>query len=336
MADAKGPVFNPLDDLKKIFFVVSAMWFLWFINGGPAKYESSQIKPFLTTPETVGADDQYVYHDPLSAQYGDIPDIKIGGGVTGRGGGSTGSGGTNSIDNKDSVGSATLDGSAGGTKSSTGESPTGSNLATDNTKEGQIKDDGKEDNTQTNTDSGGIFDFFKKPKLSIKRDTPLGGDLDSSNLKKNSYLKIDFSSSNTSPLKITGSMIKSIFGKSVVIPGGSELPYQGMVNEELPIVANPGSKIYLIQGESPIGVSFMVNKCMGHLAEYQAFYPALPPIFNRDITYNVCVERYKYDKDFYLNDWRIYFGKSDISWLWSASFIRIIDSSGKTLVNSFY
>jgi hypothetical protein len=341
MADVRGPVFNPASDLKAILLIISFMWLFWLTSGGPAKYEEKQLKPFLTVPEKIGYDQaSNSFRDPVGDQYGEIADINIKGNISG-------SIGKNNPNDKD------VDNIGEGTPTSNTDGGVGANI---NGSSGNSSPSGAQ-NTSSNGGSGnnqevpqggsntGTYVFFKKPILSLSRSTSQAtsqpGSDGTSPPTQNSYFKIVFPDSNSGPLKITGLTIKNIFGKGFIIKGASYLPYQGMINNEKDIFANPGASIYLIHGPSPIGVSFMVNKCMGHLEQYQSFYPPLHPDFAEqapllESTYNNCVEAHKNDSDFFLNDWRIYFDKTDISWLEKGSFLRIIDNSGKTLINSFY
>ena len=264
MADAKGPSFNPLDDLKVLLFFFVILWLFWFISGGPARYEVAQ-KPFLRPPIT--SDYDGIWRDPNTGeQYGEIPTTKIKANISRR-----------------------------------VTSPRG-------------------------------YRPFEKPIISLSK-----GLANSSGM---SYLKIDFSKSNKGLLNVTGLLIRDIFGKSVTLKGGSALPYQGRINKEAEVSVEPGSVLYVIDGFSPIGVSFRVNKCIGILTRFQTFYPSLPFPFpegiDQNLTYNNCVELHKGDTDFYKNDWRVYLGIKEKIWGETGDVVRLIDHLGNTLASLFY
>ena len=151
-----------------------------------------------------------------------------------------------------------------------------------------------------------------------------------------SFLKMEFSILNNASLNITGLTVRGLLGDGFVVPGASSLPYQGRINEETDILLIPGSVVYLIEHKSPTGVSFRINKCMGRLADFQTFYPPLPDYKYGKLNYNSCVENYKNDSDFYLNDWRVYIGIDKKTWSETGDFVKIIDNSGNTLSSIFY
>ncbi len=173
------------------------------------------------------------------------------------------------------------------------------------------------------------YRLFKKPLISMGK-----GSTDSTG---KSYLKWDFPAYNVAPLTLTGLVLRDLFGRSVILPGASNLPLHGLINEERPVVITPGSSVYIIEGQSPIGVSFRINKCFGYLAEYQSFVPPISVYkLDQNLTYNTCVSIYATDPDFFFNDWRIYLNLKDKVWSETGDIIRIIDSSGNTLSSIFY
>ncbi len=273
MAGGKEPVFDPIEDLKILAFIFTVLWLFWYANGGPAKYEASQQKPFLYAPATRSS--QGIWQDPdIGAQYGSIPKIQI---------------------------------------------------------KAQM----------SKVEPFTKYSSFDKPILFLSKGP--------ANQSGWSYLKLDFSASNKAPLGLAGLLVRDIFGKSVAVGGASDLPYQGMINEERDISILPGSTVFLIDGASPIGASFRVNKCIGLLAEFQEFYPPLPlapvsPSLDwgitgtsssiRSATYNGCVNAHKDDLDFYSNNWRIYL-KTKV-WSQTGDFVRLVDPQGNTLASLFY
>lgn len=62
----------------------------------------------------------------------------------------------------------------------------------------------------------------------------------------------------------------------VPLPGAAYLPSSGSVNTESTIAADPGTKLYVASGRSPIGSSFRVNTCTGYFEQFQDFEPSLP------------------------------------------------------------
>lgn len=91
------------------------------------------------------------------------------------------------------------------------------------------------------------------------------------------YISIYVSNKATTPVIFNGWKIRSTAtGMSVSIAKASYLPRLGAINDEHAIKANPGAKILITTGRSPIGVSFRLNKCTGYLTQFQKFYPTLP------------------------------------------------------------
>lgn len=89
------------------------------------------------------------------------------------------------------------------------------------------------------------------------------------------YVTIQLSSSAPAPVTISGWRIKSdATHKSGTIPYGTELPRRG-VNQTSPITLQPGDRATVSTGDSPIGVSFRENRCVGYFGSQQTFYPSL-------------------------------------------------------------
>ncbi len=68
----------------------------------------------------------------------------------------------------------------------------------------------------------------------------------------------------------TGRGISSL-GKAAVLPRSSVI---GFTEDRFAIAAEEVA--YIITGRSPIGVSFLLNKCIGYYAQFHTFNPALP------------------------------------------------------------
>ncbi len=89
------------------------------------------------------------------------------------------------------------------------------------------------------------------------------------------YVTIQLSPSAPGPINISGWRIKSdATHKSGTIPQGTELPNRG-VNRTAPIMLQPGDRATIATGDSPIGVSFRENRCVGYFASRQSFNPPL-------------------------------------------------------------
>ncbi|HEX5774729.1 MAG TPA: hypothetical protein VFY28_02075 [Candidatus Paceibacterota bacterium] len=96
-----------------------------------------------------------------------------------------------------------------------------------------------------------------------------------SNTVQDEYVTIQMSANAPEPLTITGWRLKSMAsGKSATIPEGTELPRTG-VNQTGAIVLRPGDQAIIATSDSPIGVSFRENKCVGYFAQRQSFTPSL-------------------------------------------------------------
>lgn len=89
------------------------------------------------------------------------------------------------------------------------------------------------------------------------------------------YLTIKASSQNTAPLLITGWSLLGKKGLDIKIGQGAYLPYSAQVNPQQDIYLKPGEKAIVVTGESPVGTSFRLNKCIGYFEQFQDFYPNL-------------------------------------------------------------
>ena len=82
--------------------------------------------------------------------------------------------------------------------------------------------------------------------------------------------------SGDTSIDITGwRLVSGASGRSMRIPEGTALPRSGRVNETGRIVLNPGDEVIVVTGESPIGVSFKENRCVGYLTRRQDFTPSI-------------------------------------------------------------
>jgi hypothetical protein len=82
-------------------------------------------------------------------------------------------------------------------------------------------------------------------------------------------------SSNESSIKITGWKLRSaVSGKVAEIGKAEKLYISGYANKKESVILEPGGKVYLITGHSPIGFSFQINKCLGYIRPFHSFYPS--------------------------------------------------------------
>lgn len=91
------------------------------------------------------------------------------------------------------------------------------------------------------------------------------------------YVQLSVSQNAGTPVDITGWTIMSeATGNAIVIPQGTQVPTSGIVNAVQDIVLLPGQRATIVSGRSPIGGSFMENKCIGYFGQFQSFNPSLP------------------------------------------------------------
>ena len=70
-------------------------------------------------------------------------------------------------------------------------------------------------------------------------------------------------------------LVSGASGRDETIPQGAALPRSGRVNDTERIVLAPGDEAIITTGESPIGVSFKENMCVGYLAKKQSSFPSI-------------------------------------------------------------
>lgn len=91
------------------------------------------------------------------------------------------------------------------------------------------------------------------------------------------YVQLSVAQNAGVPVDITGWTLESAAtGNAAVIPKGTEVPLSGVVNPAQDIVLTPGQQAIIISGRSPIGGSFLDNKCIGYFSDFQSFSPPLP------------------------------------------------------------
>jgi len=110
---------------------------------------------------------------------------------------------------------------------------------------------------------------FSEVRISLLLDRETGRD----------YIEIYAMSSNKKPVNITGWTIKGVMDvESRAIGTGVYSFKQGKINKEEGILLYPGQKALVLPDSSPVGVSFLMNKCIGYLEQFQSFVPHLPQI----------------------------------------------------------
>jgi len=88
------------------------------------------------------------------------------------------------------------------------------------------------------------------------------------------YIEISYDGGGEARIDITRwRLVSSISNSSVVIPQGTRIPQSGAVSFQEDILLSPGDSAYIISGRSPIGTSFLPNKCTSYFEQYQSFYP---------------------------------------------------------------
>ena len=90
------------------------------------------------------------------------------------------------------------------------------------------------------------------------------------------YVEIDYNGDGAGRIPITGwTLLSAISNIAVSIPQGARTPASGALSFVEPIYLSPGDSAYVITGRSPLGISFLPNKCVGYFEQYQSFIPSL-------------------------------------------------------------
>lgn len=90
------------------------------------------------------------------------------------------------------------------------------------------------------------------------------------------YIFLRANAKNSAPLLATGLRLQNKAGFAVTLPEAVSVPRFGQVNEKAPVFLAPGEQVYVTTGNSPVGMSFRVNRCSGYLEQFRDFSPALP------------------------------------------------------------
>ncbi len=90
------------------------------------------------------------------------------------------------------------------------------------------------------------------------------------------FIVFEASSELSGPVSLYGWSLQSmVSGVRVFIPDAVEDLTLYDVNKTYIPVLLPGQKVIVNSGQSPIGVSFLTNKCTGFISSFQRFYPPL-------------------------------------------------------------
>ncbi len=90
------------------------------------------------------------------------------------------------------------------------------------------------------------------------------------------FVTIQTSFSNKGSVDISGWSLEGKSGERIKIGKGAAIPLLGQDNNLNDIILAPGEKAIISSGESPIGLSFKLNKCAGYFNQLQTF---IPPIY---------------------------------------------------------
>lgn len=105
------------------------------------------------------------------------------------------------------------------------------------------------------------------------------------------YLEIKADKKNNNSVKITGWKLKGRVGLDIEIGQGTFYYYDSASQPQEDIYLKPGEKAVIITGQSPLGTSFKINKCLGHLEQFHEFVPNLnircPALKNEELPSNL-------------------------------------------------
>lgn len=90
------------------------------------------------------------------------------------------------------------------------------------------------------------------------------------------YIAIYVSPQSRVPINLSRwSVQSSVTGKKITVGNAVTLPIAGSVMRGDPVIAPPGSTLYLTSGSSPVGFSFQTNRCIGYFEQFNNFTPRL-------------------------------------------------------------
>lgn len=93
---------------------------------------------------------------------------------------------------------------------------------------------------------------------------------------KTEYIELSAGTSVGSGVNISEwTLVSAMTGRSVTIGKAVHVIFAGQVNADEPVFLRPGDRAYGVTGRSPVGYSFLTNKCTGYFAQFQTFTPFL-------------------------------------------------------------
>lgn len=152
----------------------------------------------------------------------------------------------------------------------------------------------------------------------------------SSTARPQSYLLLSITGSYSEPIDVSGWSLE-VSGEQFILPEGSALFRQGVVNTLQPIALYPGETALISFNHSPVGTSFRENECSPLLQKFQNFIPSLQKnSYSENFSgfYNDCVFTRSKTQNFYLPTWRIYVSASSSPFLLEHGAITLRDADG--------
>lgn len=124
-------------------------------------------------------------------------------------------------------------------------------------------------------------------------------------------------------VNLTGWKLKSQrTGNSVTI--GKVNPIANSVLEKQDLIANPGDRIIVVSGRSPIRESFRMNSCSDSLDIFEE-NPRIP------FGYADCVKENEHKDNFFEDEWQVYGNEKDSVWKRTRDTINLVNLDGKVV-----
>jgi len=91
------------------------------------------------------------------------------------------------------------------------------------------------------------------------------------------YIEVVAGYQNDAPISLAGWYLESALSRTrIPIPPAASPFVAGAANTLLPVTLEPGGRVTLISGASPVGISFRENACTGYLEQFQSFGFSIP------------------------------------------------------------
>ncbi|MEK7509859.1 MAG: hypothetical protein AAB605_04050 [Patescibacteria group bacterium] len=91
------------------------------------------------------------------------------------------------------------------------------------------------------------------------------------------YVEIVAGYQNDAPISLAGWYLESALSRTrIPIPPAAAPFIAGATNTLVPVTLEPGGRVVLVSGSSPVGISFRENACTGYLEQFQSFELSLP------------------------------------------------------------